>query len=267
MNAISLGPMVLAPERLAVLAGIGVFLGTAWALAPRLGRGFYAWATWTVVAAVAAARLGYVWENWPFFAWAPWRTLAVWQGGFHPAAALLGLATVSAVYLRSMRSVAAGTAAACAGLLVWRVISLLTAARLGQAAPDMLFDQLDGEPLAISDLRGRPAIVNVWATWCPPCRSEMPTLALAASAQSAVAFAFVNQGEGADRIRAYLATSDLSLPHVLLDRSTELPRYYGTRGIPVTLFLRADGTLADMHTGAISQDVLAAGIARLLRQP
>jgi thiol-disulfide isomerase/thioredoxin len=267
VNAISLGPLVLDPERLAVVAGIGAYLAAASVLAPRFGRGLYAWAAWTVVAALASARLGYVWENWPSFAPAPWRALAVWQGGFQPGAGLLGLAPVSAIYLRSWRSVAAGTAAAGGGLLVWRVISLLTAATLGQAAPDTLFEQLEGEPLAISDLRGRPAVVNIWATWCPPCRSEMPSLAQAAAAESAVAFVFVNQGESADRVRAYLAASKLSLAHVLLDRGIEVPRHYGTRGIPLTLFLRADGTLADMHTGAISDDALAAGIARLLKRP
>lgn len=91
----------------------------------------------------------------------------------------------------------------------------------------------------------------------------MPLLAEVAASRDDVAFLFVNQGEGSETIRAYLAKENLKLDRVLLDQSMQIPRHYGSMGLPITLFLRADGTLASMHMGEISREALNAAIERL----
>jgi thiol-disulfide isomerase/thioredoxin len=125
---------------------------------------------------------------------------------------------------------------------------------------------LDGDFRSIRDFEGRPVVVNLWASWCPPCRREMPLLAQTAAAQPDVAFLFVNQGESSETIRRYLARDRLELGHVLLDPAMAVSRHYAAQGLPVTLFLRPDGTLASLHTGEISREALAAGIDGIRRE-
>lgn len=263
MNAVSIGPLVFASDRLAAILGVFAFMITATILARRMDRAISAWASWALVAGLVAARLGHVGLHWHSFAGEPWRVFAIWQGGFEPLAGLAGVLLVSALMIRSSLAGLGAAAALGIGLFVWAGVGALTKATLGQPAPTVALQQLDGLPMAISDVAGKPAIVNIWASWCPPCRREMPLLAEVAASRTDVTFLFVNQGEEADKIRSYLARDRLSLNSILLDRSMQVARHYGVPGLPVTLFLRADGALASMHVGEISREALSAGIDRL----
>jgi thiol-disulfide isomerase/thioredoxin len=260
MSALSLGPFVFAGDRLAAVLGIGAFLLMTALLDRRVVPGLGRAAWWALLAGLLGARLGHVAQHWESFSLEPLRIIAFWQGGFSAAPGLVLASAAGALAIRSWRSAAALVAAAAVGLLFWAGIGELSGATLGKGAPTVALEQLDGPPLAISDLRGRPAVVNLWATWCPPCRREMPLLANNAATNDKVAFVFVNQAEGPERIRAYLAGEGLSLTHVLLDPALQVQRHYGAAGIPLTLFLRADGTLADLHVGEISPELLQAGI-------
>lgn len=267
MNAIGIGPFIFATDRLVAVIGIAAFLIAATVLGRRIDGRLVSWANWSLLAGLIAARLGHVALHWDSFVDEPWRVLAVWQGGFHPIAGLLGVAAVSAFHIRSPRAGAAAAGAVAVGLLVWGVGHQLTQATLGQPAPTIALAQLDGPALAISDTQGRPTVVNIWATWCPPCRREMPLLAETASSREDIAFIFVNVGEGAETIRSYLDAEKLTLDHILLDQGRHIPRHYGTIGMPVTLFLRADGTLASMHMGEISREALNANMERISAKP
>lgn len=88
-------------------------------------------------------------------------------------------------------------------------------------------------------------------------------MAEVAARRSEVAFLFINQGEGPETIRSYLASGKIKLDHVLLDRFMQVPRHYTAVGLPITLFLRADGTLAAMHMGEISREILDDNIEKL----
>src|SRR3546814_20828824 len=82
------------------------------------------------------------------------------------------------------------------GLVVWNTTLQLAGAAAGQAPPEISLEQLEGPPIALAANSGKPRVVNLWATWCPPCRREMPVLAEAARDAEDVEFLFVNQGEG-----------------------------------------------------------------------
>jgi thiol-disulfide isomerase/thioredoxin len=267
MNAVAIGPFVFAADRLAVLLGLLAFMIATAILARRIDSRLGSWANWALLAGLTAARIGHVVLHWNSFSEEPWRVIAVWQGGFQPLAGLVGVLTVSAFLIRSVRTGLAALGAVALGLFVWMAAHQLTQATYGQPAPTIALAQLDGPPVAISDTRGKPAVVNLWATWCPPCRREMPLLAEVAAKRADVTFLFVNQGEGADRIAKYLAAERLKLDRILLDPSMQIPRHYQTPGLPVTLFLRADGSLASMHIGEISREALQSNIAGITAPP
>ncbi len=73
---------------------------------------------------------------------------------------------------------------------------MLSALHSSQQIPDISVRDIDGQPVSLQDLAGKPLVINLWATWCPPCRREMPVLAAAQQANPDVRFVFVNQGEG-----------------------------------------------------------------------
>jgi thiol-disulfide isomerase/thioredoxin len=126
-----------------------------------------------------------------------------------------------------------------------------------------LFRTLAGEPFRPGDLEGEPLVVNLWASWCPPCRREMPMMADVATETADARFVFVNQGEAASTIRQYLDAESLDPDHVVLDGLGEFARHYRMPGLPATLFIGADGTLQSVHMGEISREGLLAGIERI----
>jgi len=263
MNAIAIGPLVFASDRLAAILGIFAFILLTSILTRRVDRSFVPWSNWALIGGLVAARLGHVALHGRSFGEEPWRIIAFWQGGFEPVAGLVGVLIASLVYIRSLRTGLAGAAAVGLGIVVWAGVGQLTKATLGQPAPAIALQQLDGPSVAFGDFAGKPMVINLWASWCPPCRREMPLLAEVAASRNDVAFLFVNQGEGAEAIRSYLASQRLSLRHILLDQSMQIQRHYNTVGLPSTLFLRADGTLATMHMGEISRETLDANIGKI----
>lgn len=106
-------------------------------------------------------------------------------------------------------------------------------------------------------------VINLWATWCPPCRREMPVLAEAQRLRSDVSFVFANQGEGVNTIQQYLAAANLLLSNVVLDPSKALGREAGSRGLPTTLFYDAQGHLVDAYVGALSTATLSSKLKKI----
>lgn len=129
--------------------------------------------------------------------------------------------------------------------------------------PDMPFAALDGPPQVLGAGTDTPLVVNLWATWCGPCRREMPMLLTAASEASNVDFAFVNQGEPAIRIHSFLATMALDGADIYLDPDSVLMRKFGVLGLPATYFFDPDGALQHVHIGEITASELADAMSAL----
>ena len=263
MNAIAIGPLVFPTQHIAILAGIFVFSFLSSIFSRRVDPVVGKWSTWALIAGLVGGRLGHVALHWQSFSGDLWRAFAIWQGGFEPITGLVSALLASALFIRSVNAGLATAATLGASVLVATGTMQLTKVTSGQIAPTVALQQVEGPPLAISDVAGKPVVVNLWASWCPPCRREMPLLAKVAASRNDVVFLFVNQGESAETIRSYLASQGLKLNHVLLDPSMQMPRHYRTLGLPMTLFLKADGTLAAMHMGEISPEALDTNINKL----
>lgn len=263
MNGLQLGPLVLSGDRLALIAGIFVFMIGTGLLATRVSERFNLWSTVVVVAGLVAARLGHVVTNWDYFQSEPLRALAIWQGGFQWVWVAPVIVVAVFALLKTAKERWWSAASVVSSALVWGALFNLVSTTEPLPAPQMVLEQIEGEPILLSQDTGRATVVNLWATWCGPCRREMPAFQQAENSHPDVRFLFVNQGEYEDKIRDFLAQEGLVLKHVLLDPSLAVPKHYDTVGLPVTLFLQKDGTLHHVHVGEIAPEEIDRQIGRL----
>jgi thiol-disulfide isomerase/thioredoxin len=112
----------------------------------------------------------------------------------------------------------------------------------GRAAPPLQAPDLQGRIWRLADLRGRVVLLNFWATWCPPCRAEMPSLQQLSELYSPqqLQVLALNVGEGPRRITQYLQSVGLSLT-VLLDPQSEAARQWGASALPTTYLIDTEG--------------------------
>lgn len=112
----------------------------------------------------------------------------------------------------------------------------------GRAAPPLQALDLQGKTWTLADTRGRVVVLNFWATWCPPCRAEMPSLQQLAEiyGPEQLLVLALNVGEGPRRIAQYLQSSGLNLT-VLLDPRSEIARAWGANALPTTYLIDPEG--------------------------
>ncbi len=255
---------MFAADRFAAILAVMVFLVLGEILARKVDGRLAGWSWTAVLLFILGARAGHVVIHWPSFAEEPWRVLAVWQGGFLiPAGLALAAAYTAFVFRRrpgdALWAVVPSAAAIFAGIVVLQ----LTAGTPPRPLPEGSFAMLDGGTVTPATLAGRPVVINLWASWCPPCRREMPMMADVAAGNDDAIFLFVNQGEERDTVSAYLVREGISLGDVVLDGAGAFARHYEIPGLPATLFTGADGALRSVHLGEISREQLQAGIAAL----
>jgi thiol-disulfide isomerase/thioredoxin len=265
MTDIALGPILLPLQMLLLLATAVAALGVGAHLAggqrAEVERSLWLAAGWILL----AARAGFVFRYRALYLAEPLDILDVRDGGFMPAVGL-GAAIVAAAWIawrRPGRRIPL-LAALGAGVLVWG----LGAAALGhwpprQRLPELELATLEGRTMRLPSVPGKPVVVNLWASWCPPCRREMPVLARAQAELPDVEFLFANQGEAADAVKSYLSAEQLLLRNVLLDSTTALARQSNAPGLPTTLFFNARGELVDRRSGELSPATLAQRLERL----
>ena len=166
---------------------------------------------------------------------------------------------------------------ALAGLFVFGILRDPTrrddipSALLGKATPNFtmpLFDRYRadyGNTFSAAAARGQPLIVNFWASWCPPCRQEMPVLQASwLEYQSRVMFVGINtQERSAAAAQEMLNEFGLSYPNGT-DQNNRINIDFGLFGLPETFFIRADGTLQYRHSGAVTQEVMDEQVRELL---
>ncbi|WP_136068335.1 TlpA disulfide reductase family protein [Modicisalibacter radicis] len=256
MDAIALGPLLIALPHLYVFV-TALALLVAGALLLRLTATQHSrWFNGLLVASLLGARLGYVLLHADSYRAAPLDALRLWQPGYLPLAGLLAGAAWTLWSLRRQPRqafVAQGLLIAAAGL--W--LGLMAWQPLGhEAAPQRLpaitLDDLDGNPVTLAALDGKPLLINLWASGCPACRRELPLLAEAARRDD-VRVVAVNQGESLLEVARFLDRRGLDRPLTLLDPHQSLMALSHAPGLPTTLYFDADGTLLTRHVGAVGR--------------
>lgn len=260
---INVGPLAFSAERLAAILAIGLFILLAGLADDRLGeKKGKAWLA--ALGGMLAARLGFVIVNLDTYRIEPLASLYVWQGGFD---ARLGIAAAAAILLATT----AGKAR------LWNLAALALAASAWIAVDRLVLKQEPRPlpPVAITDLAGKPVrlgagdgpyVVNLWGTWCPPCRREMPMLVETAAASPEVPIHLVNQGESAATVAAFAKANGIRRDLLMIDPASRLVAELDVRAFPTTLFVSADGQIVRTHSGEISRAALLSAIRDLQRR-
>lgn len=137
------------------------------------------------------------------------------------------------------------------------------APEVGAAAPDFEFVAPDGRTLRLSSLRGRPVVLNFWATWCVPCKTEMPLLDAAAAADPSTRFLAVDLAEDGATVRAFLNELGVTKLEPMLDVGLQTAHHYDVVSVPSTFFIGADGTIRHVQVGQMDEAKLQAGLDAL----
>ncbi|MEN8213780.1 MAG: TlpA disulfide reductase family protein [Pseudomonadota bacterium] len=143
-------------------------------------------------------------------------------------------------------------------LLVWSASAsaeqLLAPWKGQQPAPDFELVDMDGARHRLSDYRGKPVIINFWATWCPPCRAEMPSMNRGwHKVKEEVVMLAVNVGEDEDKIFVFGADYPIDFP-ILLDQSGDVIKQWPVKGLPTTFVLDRVGNIRYIAVGAREWD-------------
>jgi thiol-disulfide isomerase/thioredoxin len=134
--------------------------------------------------------------------------------------------------------------------------------RAGEAAPDFSLVLGDGRFLRLSDLQGQPVVVNFWATWCGPCRMEMPELVNAANVDPDLVVLAVDVQEALTPVEEFAAEFQMSMP-VVLDSDGKVRNLYRVPGLPTTYFIDKAGIIASVVVGPLTPPVLTERLAEI----
>lgn len=258
MDVVTLGPFVLPTAFLLVVGGIlAANLLAEWFRRRGADPGPILWKM--LLAGFVAARAVFVLRHHDLFADRPWTALDFRDGGFDATAGLLVACVVGAeLTRRHPRLRRPLLVSSLAGIAIWLggTLGLQAFAPPHAPMPDVSVRRLDGIEQPLRAYQGKPLVVNLWATWCPPCRREMPALEAMQRRRPDVGFVFVNQRESAATVQAFLAAQGLRMENVVIDPAGQLGARTGSVGFPTTLFYDAQGRLRFRHVGELSEATL-----------
>ena len=137
---------------------------------------------------------------------------------------------------------------------------------VGDPAPDFALHNLQGKEVRLSDFQGRPVLINFWATWCPPCRIEMPTIETAWHKHKDEGFVVlaVDVQESPSQVQHFVDSLGLTFP-ILLDPTAKVAsELYRIRALPTSFFVGRDGRLVAAHRGMMTEQGLQQYMGQVL---
>ncbi|HEX9436161.1 MAG TPA: TlpA disulfide reductase family protein [Candidatus Limnocylindria bacterium] len=149
------------------------------------------------------------------------------------------------------------------GVIARQIENAGAAGRIDAAAPDFEWIAPDGKRVSLGSLRPKGVVVNFWATWCEPCKKEMPLLDQAAAANEGIVFLAVDLDETGEKIRSFFDQMGLVRLEPLLDVDLVTTHRYGVLSLPSTFFVDRSGTIRHMQFGEMDQEKLQRGLDRI----
>ena len=241
----------------------------------------------SALAGLVGARLVFVVLHWEFYQDAPWTMLYLWQPGYNMwAGTLLGLmiaiwriaGQVDRQRLGYLKALSAGYGLGLSLLL--SIFLLLTLAQRpgvlgpGDVVPDFTMETLEGQQVGFSSLSGRAVVLNFWATWCPPCRREMPLLDAVQKeyADRGLVIVGINLSESKRQILNYLDRAAVNYP-IWVDASQQWVGAVSSRelfyrfsgvGLPTTIFVDGTGQIREIYVGELNRAKLQGNVDELI---
>ena len=175
-------------------------------------------------------------------------------------------------FRRSVIAIVAFVVIGFLGLLVWGMLNrepitgLSGITMVDRPAPDFVLQTFQGDTISLADLRGRPMVINFWASWCPPCRDEAPLLERTwrAYKNRDLIFLGVNIQDRKEDAVNYMREFDITFPNGP-DPTGEITINYGVSGLPVTFFVSRDGKVVRRWVGALEHSVLIRSIEEIMQ--
>ncbi|HWH90149.1 MAG TPA: TlpA disulfide reductase family protein [Pseudomonas sp.] len=259
MLTFTLGTFAIALNHLLLISALALATFVGWRVAKRGGDNPESALFSLFLLGMLAARIAFVALYWSHYRTDPWQIIDLRDGGFlaWPGVIVLLLAALYRGRRRPglRRPLGFGVVS---GVAFWLLATLsLNIYEQGTRLPEISLRNAAGETVRLSDYQGGPLVINLWATWCPPCRREMPVLEHAQQQRPDLTFLFVNQAESMQSVATFLETQGLSLNNVLFDRSGRLGQAVGSMALPTTLFYSPEGRLLTSHLGELSNASLA----------
>ncbi|QTT87812.1 TlpA family protein disulfide reductase [Pseudomonas chlororaphis] len=259
MLTFTIGTFAIALNHLLLISALALATFVGWRVAKRGGENPESVLFGLFLLGMLAARIGFVVAYWKHYRHDLWLIIDLRDGGFlpWPGAIVLLLAALAWGWRRPALRKPLG-AGVGSGLAFWLLATLsLSIFEQGTRLPEIALRNADGGTVQLTSYQGKPLVINLWATWCPPCRREMPVLERAQQQRPDLTFLFVNQAESMQSVSTFLATQDLNLNNVLFDGSGRLGQAVGSMALPTTLFYSADGRMLGSHLGELSEASLA----------
>jgi thiol-disulfide isomerase/thioredoxin len=264
--SIQIGPLLIPTALLILLLAAGAGVLIAKRMSRQIDGGVESDLWRMVLVGVVVARLAFVYQFRAGYSEAPLDVLDLRDGGWDPQTGIIAIWLYTLLRTRRRRPLRKpllwGLAATSAVFAVGSIALAIGSAKEMRLSSVSL-PTFDGQTASLTDYQGKPTVVNLWATWCPPCRRELPLLQQAQAAHPEVHFVFLNQGESAGLVRGFLSANRYDLKNVLLDPKGQAGAQFGSGALPTTLLFDARGQLVGTHLGELSRGTLAASLSKL----
>lgn len=266
--SVSVGPFALSWGHILFFLAYFVAIIVGWRLGRRGKVTVEPVLTRMLIAGLIFARVLFVADYWTEYSADLLGIIDLRDGGFSLIGGIFGSLLVAGYYIWHHPPLrVALTSAISSAVVVWLIsMGVYDTIRASQVLPKQEYKTLTAEPVTLAQFNDKPIVINLWATWCPPCRREMPAFMQAQQARSDVHFVFINQGEYEYSIRNFLHAEQLTLSNMLLDSKQSTMRQLGAQGLPSTLFYTAEGVLAHTHMGELSEASLNHALKKIASQ-
>ncbi len=144
----------------------------------------------------------------------------------------------------------------------------IPAPQKGFLAPDFTLETLEGESVTLSDLRGKVVLLNFWATWCPPCRAEMPAFQQAYADYKDEDFVILavnaTTQDSPEEVAKFIDEYGLRFP-IVLDKTGETNRLYQVQSLPTSFFVDKEGVIQEVVVGGLAEAMVRARVEELMK--
>ena len=165
------------------------------------------------------------------------------------------LSAFTIIFLSTVVLIIAVLSLIFATLLKRRMPEIESARMIGEFAPDFNLLTLNGQEVSLEQLRGKPILLNFWATWCDPCKREMPLLEVISEKYDSLLIITINEGDKNAEVESFIKKESLSLL-ILLDESLKIGELYKINGYPTSVFIDEKGIIQAVHLGELSSELI-----------